>query len=309
MLLRRSHRVVDVPAHSGVSIASGLSDALGLRFEEQSRKAVSGGSINKAFEYTSARESVFVKVSAASNAAQMFQAEAAGLRELASVQAVRVPQVILHGRCKEGYFLALEWISLSKPGRSTQATLGEQLAWQHRTMQPQHGWDRDNTIGLTPQINERCKEWPLFFRERRLRAQLDAASRAGTDSKLLERGYLLCDHVHAFFSNYQPGASLLHGDLWGGNWSSDEDGMPVLFDPAVYYGDRETDIAMTRLFGGFSSAFYTAYQSTWPLDPGAATRVDLYNLYHVLNHHNLFGGAYLSQAARMIDGLLAQVGH
>jgi fructosamine-3-kinase len=111
------------------------------------------------------------------------------------------------------------------------------------------------------------------------------------------------------FRTYQPQPSLLHGDLWGGNWATDDRGRPVLFDPAVYYGDREADLAMTRLFGGFGAEFYSAYQATWPLDPGWSTRVELYNLYHVLNHLNFFGAGYLAQAVAMIDDLMAELGH
>src|SRR5690606_15593965 len=286
------------------SIADALTDVLGVRFEETARRPVSGGSINRCFEYRSASGSVFVKVSSASNAAEMLQAEAAGLKALAAADAVRVPRVIVQGRCGEGAYLALEWITLGKATRSSEATLGKQLAWQHRCTRPEFGWDRDNTIGLTPQPNAKCQRWDEFFRERRLRFQLDLAAKSGAPADVLDRGYLLCEHVSAFFTDYSPQPSLLHGDLWAGNWGCDEDGLPVIFDPAVYYGDREADIAMTRLFGGFGAAFYAAYNSTWPLDPGASVRVPLYNLYHVLNHYNLFGGSYLQQAASMIDALL-----
>lgn len=293
---------------SAPSIADSLSYVLGSRFDQRSRRAVSGGSINRAFEYRSAKESVFVKTSDAPGAIDMFQAEAAGLKALASTQAVRVPQVISHGRCTEGAYLALEWIAFGKPSRSTEATLGEQLAWQHRCTHAQFGWDRDNTIGSTPQCNERSDAWVDFFRERRLRFQLELAARRNADASFVDRGLRLCEQLPAFFTDYRPSPSLLHGDLWGGNWSCDEDGLPVIFDPAVYYGDREADIAMTRLFGGFGPAFYTAYQSTWPLDPAFGRRTALYNLYHVLNHYNLFGGGYLSQAREMIETLLAEVG-
>jgi protein-ribulosamine 3-kinase len=291
------------------TIADALSEVLGDRIEERSRRAVAGGSINRAFEYRSARGSVFVKVSARANAAEMFQAEAAGLKALASAQAVRVPQVIVQGRCNEGVYLALEWIVFRKASRSTEATLGEQLAWQHRCTHARFGWERDNTIGSTPQVNTYASEWVAFFRDNRLRYQIDLASQRAADASVIERAQELCESMGLFFSTYHPAPSLLHGDLWGGNWGGDEDGMPVVFDPAVYYGDREADIAMTRLFGGFGPAFYTAYQSTWALDRDAEKRVALYNLYHVLNHYNLFGGAYLSQARVMIDGLLAELGH
>lgn len=291
------------------SIAEALTDELGARFEEGARRPVSGGSINRSFEYRSARGSVFVKISSSPNALEMLQAEAAGLKVLATAEAVRVPRVILQGRCREGAYLALEWIALGRASRASEATLGKQLAWQHRCTRAQFGWERDNTIGSTPQPNTPCRSWDEFFRERRLKFQLDLAAKSGAPADVLDRGYRLCELIPAFFTSYSPQASLLHGDLWGGNWGCDEDGLPVIFDPAVYYGDREADIAMTRLFGGFGAAFYAAYHSTWALDPGASARVPLYNLYHVLNHYNLFGGSYLQQADSMIDALLAEVGH
>jgi fructosamine-3-kinase len=124
---------------------------------------------------------------------------------------------------------------------------------------------------------------------------------------LVERGRRLCGQLDALFRGHRPLPSLLHGDLWGGNWAADESGNPVVFDPAVYFGDREADLAMTRLFGGFGRAFYDAYESAWPLEAGAELRFDLYNLYHVLNHLNLFGGGYRAQAEALIDRLLAEV--
>lgn len=292
---------------SSPSVAEALSQKLGVHFADRPTTSVDGGSINSAFKYSSAARAVFVKVSNTANAAAMFDAEAEGLAALAAPQAIRVPQVIAHGPCSEGAFLALEWIEFGDSSRASEATLGEQLAWQHRSTQTRFGFKRDNTIGVTPQHNAWCEQWPEFYRERRLRPQLELAASKGA-SQILDRGLRLCEQVPKFFASYTPAASLLHGDLWAGNWRCDQDGMPVVFDPAVYYGDRETDIAMTRLFGGFGPAFYAAYQSTWALDAGASSRVALYNLYHVLNHYNVFGGNYLAQAERMIDGLLAEVG-
>ncbi len=164
-------------------------------------------------------------------------------------------------------------------------------------MASQFGWKRDNTIGSTPQRNGTSSDWVEFFRERRLRTQLDLALRNGFAGRLQERGNVLLDLMGAYFSSYRPVPSLLHGDLWGGNWGVDAAGVPLIFDPAVYYGDREADLAMTRLFGGFGNAFYTAYHSNWPLDQAAGSRRGLYNLYHVLNHANLFGGAYAGAGA------------
>lgn len=263
--------------------------------------------IEPACRYDTDRGPVFVKTGEP-QAHDRFAAEAAGLKALAATQTVRTPKVFAVGRWDAGAFIAIEWITLGAPTRSSEAVLGEQLAWQHRSTQAQFGWDRDNTIGMTPQPNAPCNDWVTFFREHRLRFQLDLAERNGAPRELLDRGQALCERLGAFFSTYRPRPSLLHGDLWSGNWGADADGSPVIFDPAVYYGDREADIAMTRLFGGFGNAFYAAYQSTWPLDPEFEVRCTLYNLYHVLNHFNLFGGGYLSQAQRMIDQLLAETG-
>jgi fructosamine-3-kinase len=137
---------------------------------------------------------------------------------------------------------------------------------------------------------------------------LDLAAGNGHVGRLQRRGEALLGCAGEFFSTYQPAPSLLHGDLWAGNRAADERGQPVIFDPAVYYGDREADLAMTRLFGGFGPDFYSAYESGWALDAGASVRTDLYNLYHVLNHLNLFGDGYLLQATSLIDGLLAEAG-
>lgn len=204
-------------------------------------------------------------------------------------------------------WLALEWIEARPSTPATDAILGQQLAHQHRATQKTFGWTRDNTIGSTPQLNAECADWLTFYRDLRLHFQLDLAARNGYGGRLQQRGVLLLDCLPEFFRGYSPTPALLHGDLWGGNRLADAHGQPVLVDPAVYYGDREADIAMTRLFGGYGREFYAAYAATWRLDPGAATRTDLYNLYHVLNHLNLFGGGYLGQATALIDNLLAAV--
>jgi fructosamine-3-kinase len=153
-------------------------------------------------------------------------------------------------------------------------------------------------------VNTPSASWTEFFRERRLRYQLELAARNGYGGRLQELGAELLAHIEPLLADHTPAPSLLHGDLWGGNAAVDSEGAPVIFDPAVYYGDREADLAMTRLFGGFSAAFYSAYESAWPLPKGARARVDLYNLYHVLNHVNLFGGGYEAQAESMMERLL-----
>src|SRR5262249_47742475 len=154
--------------------------------------------------------------------------------------------------------------------------LGEQLALQHHLTQSAFGWRRNNTIGSTPQLNEECADWVSFYRDRRLRYQLDLAAANGFNGRLQQRGAVLLDRMGGFFSTYHPAPSLLHGDLWSGNRAADEHRQPVIFDPAVYYGDREADLAMTRLFGRFGAPFYSAYESAWPLDSGARSRIALY---------------------------------
>ena len=187
--------------------------------------------------------------------------------------------------------------------------LGRRLARLHRVTGSRFGWDRDNTIGATPQVNTPGSDWIAFWREHRLGFQLGLAARNGHGGRLQQRGGQLMEKLPEFFRDCTPAPSLLHGDLWGGNAGFDASGDPVIYDPAVYYGDRETDIAMTELFGGFSADFYSGYNAEFPLDAGYAHRKDLYNLYHVLNHLNLFGGGYGAQAERMIDRLLDLITH
>jgi fructosamine-3-kinase len=231
----------------------------------------------------------------------MLEAEAAGLRELAHCGAIRVPGVLGCGVADGHAFLALEWLDLAPSGRD--AALGRALAQMHRTTAPRFGWHRDNTIGTTPQANAWLDDWSGFFVERRLRPQLDLARANGHARYAIDPDALLAA-VPALLDGHAPPPSLLHGDLWSGNAAALDDGTPVLLDPAVYYGDRETDLAMTALFGGFGSSFYDAYEEAWPLPAGHERRRALYNLYHVLNHLNLFGASYGAQAQRMIRASL-----
>lgn len=263
---------------------------------------VGGGDISAAWRLAVDGRDVFIKTGPLS-AADMFSAEAAGLTEIAGTHSVRVPKVIATGRGDADVYLALEWLELKNPKDVVERRLGEQLAQMHRATKRHYGWHRDNTIGLTRQRNETSDDWVEFFSEHRLGFQLRLAAENGFGGELQERGARLLHRLPEFFEGTAPEASLLHGDLWGGNWACCE-GEPVIFDPAVYYGDRETDIAMTRLFGGFGEDFYDAYESNWPLRHGSRERQVLYQLYHVLNHLNLFGGAYLGRAIGLIDKLL-----
>jgi fructosamine-3-kinase len=290
------------------AVAALLAQQLGTRVAPEPLERVGGGCINETWRWPTDGGALFVKLAAPGRLA-MFEAERAGLEELAAAAALRVPRPLAAGSTAEWAVLALEWIDFGAMSPAAETALGEQLAWQHRVLAREHGWTRDNTIGSTPQRNEKHADWPTFFRERRLGPQLALAASNGHAGALQDRGARLLESLDAFFTSYRPVPSLLHGDLWGGNWGTDTAGRPVVFDPAVYYGDRETDIAMTRLFGGFGNRFYTAYHSNWPLDQAAGTRRTLYNLYHVLNHLNLFGGSYLAQAEDMTARLLAELGH
>ena len=289
-----------------MSLAAALSRALGTEVAAGSERSVGGGSINSCARFESATGPLFVKYGNPSSL-EMFQAEADGLAELATARAVRIPKVLAVSALGGIAFLALEWIDLRRGAASSEKRLGELLAAQHRVTRDKFGWRRDNTIGSTPQSNREAADWVEFLREQRLRPQLKLAKNNSAGADLLDSGERLCEQLAHFFTDYRPSPALLHGDLWGGNWGSDASGQPVLFDPAVYFGDREADLAMTRLFGGFGPSFYSAYQSAWPLDPGATSRVALYNLYHVLNHFNLFGGGYLRQALDMSQRLLAEL--
>ena len=268
------------------------------------RTPVAGGSINSAWCLGDGRTSVFVKTNLAS-VLDMFEAEADGLRVLEAAGGIRVPHPLAVGTCGDQAYIVMEWVTLQ--GRGDWAAMGDGLAIIHRTGAEWYGWHRDNTIGSTHQPNSRSAEWADFFARQRLGFQLELAGKAGAGGTLIDAGQRLREALPALFSGYEPVPSLLHGDLWSGNVAFDGSGYPVIYDPAVYYGDRESDLAMTELFGGFPDAFYRAYESAWPLEPGYAIRRDLYQLYHVLNHGNLFGGGYWRQAETMIRQLLAEV--
>ena len=287
------------------AIADAISKATGEPFSPRSRRAVGGGCINSAEVLEDGACRYFVKHNDATRLAT-FEAEAVGLAEISATNSVRVPRPVCTGQHGHQAFLVLEYLGLGRGGGKSEQTLGRQLAALHRTTQTHFGWHRDDTIGSTPQINTEETDWSKFYREHRLRYQLQCAARHGYGGSLQKLGERLLDRLPVLFTSYRPQPSLLHGDLWGGNHGALADGTPVIFDPAVYYGDREADLAMTELFGGFGSGFYSAYREVWPLDPGYGVRKDLYNLYHVLNHLNLFGGGYRGQAERLIERLLAE---
>jgi protein-ribulosamine 3-kinase len=286
-------------------ISQHIADVTGEPFAPDPPSSVPGGCINRAVRLGDAHRKFFVKLNEATSL-DMFAAEAAGLAELAAARALRVPAPLCWGTSGSATYLVLENLDLGPVNRTTAERLGRALAELHRRSALQFGWHRDNTIGSTPQINTACGDWALFWRDHRLGYQLALAARQGHGGGLQRSGAELLVSVEALLADHHPPPSLLHGDLWSGNAASDREGNPVIFDPAVYYGDREADLAMAELFGGFGERFYAAYRESWPLDPGYAVRKTLYNLYHILNHLNLFGGGYRAQAQHMIESLLAE---
>jgi fructosamine-3-kinase len=235
----------------------------------------------------------------------MFVAEAAGLDTIAATNSIRMPHPIAHGIAGNQSYLVLEHHKLNSRGDAK--LLGEQLAALHRCSNERFGFKQDNFIGTTPQRNTQTNDWIDFWRDQRLGFQLQLAAENGYAGQLQSLGEKLLEVLPAFFEGYTPQPSLLHGDLWSGNHAFLTDGTPTIFDPAAYYGDRECDLAMTELFGGYPADFYAAYRACWPLDPGYAVRRNLYNLYHILNHANLFGSGYARQAEQMMRSLLAEI--
>ena len=298
---------VDAPTYA---LARAISDATESHFEPLSVEPVGGGCIHTALalegENAQGRARYFAKVNEADRA-PMFAAEAEGLAALREANAVRVPRVIAQGEDGERAWLVLEWLDLVALTPTSAARLGGSLAALHGIPREKFGWARDNFIGSSPQVNGWSDEWLSFWRDRRLHAQLRLAAHNRLPTKMIDRGERLAADCGAFFHAYRPAKSLLHGDLWGGNAAALADGTAVVFDPAVYVGDREADVAMTELFGGFPRDLLAAYRAAYALDSGYPVRRDFYNLYHVLNHANLFAGGYVRQAEQSIERLLAEI--
>jgi protein-ribulosamine 3-kinase len=284
------------------ALQTSVSDVAGS-FRIERTTPLTGGCIHRCWLFEGGGRRYFAKTNARSEL-DNFAAEADGLAALSAAGA-RVPMPVCQGQAGEQAFLVLEHLELR--GNGDYAALGHSLAKVHSIGGESFGWRRDNYIGRTPQLNRRSPSWSDFWREARLGPQLDLARKNGCGKSLLRKGAQLWEAVPGLLSEHAPAASLLHGDLWRGNAGFLADGTPVLFDPAVYRGDREADLAMTELFGGFPQAFYSAYAEVAPPAQGYAVRKTLYNLYHVLNHANLFGGGYAAQAERMIERLLAEL--
>lgn len=279
------------------AVEAAVRSALGNAWRLRAADRIGGGSIADAWRLDTEGGPLFLKTGAA---AHPFDAEAQALEEIGATRTVRVPRTIACGATAARGFLVLEWIDLHDAG--DWAAAGAATAALHGTTRAAYGWHRDNAIGATPQFNGWASDWATFYRERRLRPQFRFARERGL-AALAAREDAACRAADALLAGEAPPPSLLHGDLWRGNLAFDAAGRAVLFDPATYYGDAETDLAMARLFGGFPASFFAAYDDARAPRPGRDERLKLYQLYHVLNHANLFDGGYVAQACRLIDAL------
>ncbi|MEM9079519.1 MAG: fructosamine kinase family protein [Verrucomicrobiota bacterium] len=257
-------------------------------------QSVSGGDISQAFR----SGDHFIKTNHPSSLF-MFEAEAFALKTLAKTHTVRIPQSLANGASETHSYHILEYLPLQPLTAQANVTLGHQLAQLHQHTAPEPGFPLNNTIGATPQNNEPRPTWLEFWRDQRLAPLFQRLAKRG---KSFPQSDLLLDNLDQLLPA-NPEHSLLHGDLWAGNAACLPDHTPVLFDPASYYGHRETDLAMTQLFGGFSHQFYQAYESVSPPEPGHELRTELYNLYHLLNHNLLFGDTYRNQCLSIVQQL------
>jgi fructosamine-3-kinase len=283
-------------------LKTALGEALGG--EVVASRSIAGGDINQAYEITLADgRRLFVKTNARSPRG-MFAAEAVGLGWLDEANALRIPKVVAVSQADEAQqFLLLELIASGSAARDFDERLGRGLAALHRSGTPGFGLDHDNFIGRLPQTNAPAPTWTDFYRTRRLEAQLRRASDEGLATTRMRRGFdRLWGALDELIGPPEPPARL-HGDLWGGNLLCDDRGAPCLIDPAVYGGQREMDLAMMRLFGGFGPRVFSAYEEAWPLADGHRERVALYQLYPLMVHVNLFGGAYVGSVEASLDRL------
>ena len=280
----------------------------------QSVHPISGGDIHQSYQLHTPSKNYFLKLND-SLYATLFETEHHCLTAMFDSNTLTCPQPFGSGIYNDQAWLLMEFIDLSSsktPDNEQQR--GRALAHMHHQINSTsdhifkpYGWFENNFIGLTPQNNEWHSDWQTFYAQQRLKPQLELASLRNAPASLYASGMQLIDELEFWFTDYTPEASLLHGDLWAGNSGFDQQGEPIFFDPACYYGDRETDLAMTELFGGFTTDFYSGYNELFPLDKGYQQRKPLYNLYHILNHFNLFTGDYDQQAEKIIHHLLNQI--
>lgn len=258
-----------------------------------------GGCINQGGKLKTTAGTFFLKWNDERKYPKMFEGEAKGLMLLDQQRAIRIPNVIGAGTKASYQFLLLEFIDQRSPSKYYWRHLGERLAMLHKCSQRLFGLDHANYIGSLKQFNHPHPQWVPFFIEQRLDVQVRLAIDTGNASvDWIKKFETLYTKLPSLLPEEKP--SLLHGDLWSGNLITDDEGEPCLIDPAVYYGNREADLAMTKLFGGFAQAFYESYQLTFALQKNYESRIDLYNLYPLLVHVNLFGGSYVQSVERIL---------
>lgn len=284
------------------AISQQLSDTLMFEYQITEKVKLSGGDISESYMINDGEQRYFVKLNDRDFLAK-FEVEAESLHLLRETSTLFVPEVVLVGKTKTHSFIILNYLP-TKPleDASNSFKFGQQLARLHLWgEQKEFGFDSDNYIGSTLQPNQWHKKWCVFFAEQRIGWQLQLLKEKGVSLVDIDD---FIDVVKQLLANHSPQPSLLHGDLWNGNVALTPAG-PISFDPACYWGDRECDLAMTELFGGFQPDFYLGYESVAPLSVGYEERKDIYNLYHVLNHCNLFGGHYLEQAQSIIKKIIS----
>lgn len=284
--------------------AGAIARTLGLDEHGLKIVPVGSGDIADACVLQAADYWVFVKMLPVGDAG-ILSAEEDGLKAIAATDTVRVPRFIRRGQLDRGSaWLAMEYLDLEARTEQIDGILGTQLAHLHRVQEPTFGWHRNNFIGRSVQHNPRLASWTEFFLQHRLGPQFDSLARHHPDGSWPELRDATAEAWTEQFADHNPPPSLIHGDLWKGNAAALGKSEPVVFDPAVHFADRECDLAMTRLFGGFADTFYEAYQAEWPLPEGHERRQFFYKLYHLLNHANLFAGDYLDAAGKLCHSLM-----
>lgn len=268
-------------------------------------QSVSGGCINQAFKITTQQNSFFIKINSPDKLS-MFEQEAMGLEKFKAFP-LRTPKVIDHGTIDYHFsYLTLEWVDLISPSLACQVKLGHKLGLLHDMSRcDTFGFEIDNTIGATPQPNPPSKDWLDFFQINRLGFQRHLIQQQFNDEACDKAIEKVIDHLPALFQAITVKASLLHGDLWSGNWAMDQSGEPIIYDPAPFYGHHEYDFAILEMFGSPPKEFYDAYQKVMPLMPGFEQRLKVYQLYHYLNHYNLFGRQYRLQCLHLAKEIIS----
>ena len=285
------------------NVTSILSDIFSQPISIKSAQICSGGSINQAqYLLLSNGEKVFLKSNSCAPVG-FFECEAKGLKLLEQANSgLKIPMVMAVDRSPSPQFIILEYLEEASSSDEYFKKFGQYLATLHRNTQVKFGLDHDNYIGSTVQINTLEQNGIDFFREHRIRFQQILARNAGKlPTKIDLRLDKLCDKLNSILNLDSESPALIHGDLWSGNHFSTSGNIPSIFDPAVYFGPREADLAMTELFGSMPPSFYSAYKETFPLDPGYQERRKIYNLYHLLNHLNLFGDSYLRSVESTVN--------